>query len=132
MITSGSVEITTLLKAWSAGDCMARDQLMPLVYNELKRLARRCMRKERTEATLQTTALVHEAYLRLVGLRPDRLARPCALLRGGRRNDATHSGRCCSGENIHQAWWPGWTATRIHVLSRYRRPELSPPHAIGS
>jgi RNA polymerase sigma factor (TIGR02999 family) len=68
MITSGSVDITMLLKAWSAGDCMARDQLMPLVYNELKRLARRCMRKERTEATLQATALVHEAYLRLVGL----------------------------------------------------------------
>jgi hypothetical protein len=61
-------DITTLLKAWSAGDCTARDQLMPLVYYELKRLARRCMRKERTEATLQTTALVHEAYLRLVGL----------------------------------------------------------------
>src|SRR3954464_4329594 len=68
MITSGSVDITTLLKAWSAGDCMARAQLMPLVYNELKRLARRCMRKERTEATLQPTALVHEAYLRLVGV----------------------------------------------------------------
>jgi RNA polymerase sigma factor (TIGR02999 family) len=69
MITSGSVDIATLLKAWSAGDCMSRDQLMPLVYHELKRLARRCMRKERTGATLQTTALVHEAYLRLVGLR---------------------------------------------------------------
>ena len=68
MVTSGSVDITTLLKAWSAGDCMARDELIPLVYNELKRLARRCMRKERTEVTLQTTALVHEAYLRLVGL----------------------------------------------------------------
>jgi RNA polymerase sigma factor (TIGR02999 family) len=68
MMTSGSVDITALLKAWSAGDSMARDQLIPLVYNELKRLARRYVRKERTEATLQTTALVHEAYLRLVGL----------------------------------------------------------------
>jgi RNA polymerase sigma-70 factor (ECF subfamily) len=68
MITTGSVEITVLLKAWSAGDCVAHDQLMPLVYYELKRLARRFMRKERTEATLQATALVHEAYLRLVGL----------------------------------------------------------------
>jgi hypothetical protein len=38
MTTSGSVDITNLLKAWSAGDCTARDQLMPLVYNELKRL----------------------------------------------------------------------------------------------
>ena len=68
MIPSGSVDITSLLKAWSAGDCMARDQLVPLVYTELKRLARRCMRKERTQATLQPTALVHEAYLRLVDL----------------------------------------------------------------
>jgi len=68
MTTSGSVDITSLLKAWSEGDVMARDQLMPFVYDELKRLARRCTRKERTEATLQTTALVHEAYLRLVGL----------------------------------------------------------------
>jgi RNA polymerase sigma factor (TIGR02999 family) len=68
MITSGSGDITTLLKAWSAGDCIARDRLIPVVYKELKRLARRCMRKERTEATLQTTALVDEAYLRLVGL----------------------------------------------------------------
>jgi RNA polymerase sigma factor (TIGR02999 family) len=68
MMTSGSVDITALLKAWSAGDCIARDQLMSLVYKELKRLARRYVRKERTEATLQTTALVHEAYLRLVGL----------------------------------------------------------------
>jgi RNA polymerase sigma factor (TIGR02999 family) len=68
MMTSGSVDITALLKAWSAGDCVARDKLMSLVYKELKRLARRYVRKERTEATLQTTALVHEAYLRLVGL----------------------------------------------------------------
>lgn len=62
------VDITGLLKAWSAGDCSARDQLIPLVYNELKSLARRCMRRERTHVTLQATALVHEAYLRLVGL----------------------------------------------------------------
>ena len=67
-MTSGSVDITALLKAWSEGDCRARDQLIPLVYNELKRLSRRYVRKERMEATLQTTDLVHEAYLRLMGV----------------------------------------------------------------
>ena len=61
-----SPEITELLKAWGSGDAAALDQLTPLVYGELRRLARRYMRKERAGNTLQTTALVNEAYLRLV------------------------------------------------------------------
>jgi RNA polymerase sigma factor (TIGR02999 family) len=59
-------EITVLLKAWAGGDAAALDQLTPLVYEELRRLARRYMRNERAGNTLQTTALVNEAYLRLV------------------------------------------------------------------
>jgi RNA polymerase sigma-70 factor, ECF subfamily len=62
---SDSQEISMLLKAWGNGDQAAFDRLTPLVYAELHRMARRHMRKER-ENTLQTTALVHEAYLRLV------------------------------------------------------------------
>jgi len=61
-----SPEITALLKAWGSGDAAALDQLTPLVYDELRRLARRYMRNERAGNTLQTTALVNEAYLRLV------------------------------------------------------------------
>ena len=61
-----SSEITVLLKAWASGDAAALDQLTPLVYDELRRLARRYMRNERAGNTLQTTALVNEAYLRLV------------------------------------------------------------------
>jgi RNA polymerase sigma factor (TIGR02999 family) len=61
-----SSEITALLKAWGSGDAAALDQLTPLVYDELRRLARRYMRNERAGNTLQTTALVNEAYLRLV------------------------------------------------------------------
>ena len=61
-----SPEITALLKAWGSGDAAALDQLTPLVYDELRRLARRYMRHERAGNTLQTTALVNEAYLRLV------------------------------------------------------------------
>jgi RNA polymerase sigma-70 factor (ECF subfamily) len=59
-------EITQLLGAWSAGDEHALEKLMPLVYDELHRLAQAYMGRERPGHTLQTTALVHEAYLRLI------------------------------------------------------------------
>jgi RNA polymerase sigma factor (TIGR02999 family) len=59
-------EITTLLKAWGSGDGEALDQLAERVYGELRTMARQYMRKERPDHSLQTTALVHEAYLRLV------------------------------------------------------------------
>ncbi len=59
-------DITQLLLRWREGDGAALELLMPLVYGELRRLARRCMRRERVGHTLQTTALVNEAYLRLV------------------------------------------------------------------
>lgn len=58
-------DITRLLKAWGRGDQEALDQLMPLVYAQLRAQARRYMRRERSGLTMQTTALVHEAYLRL-------------------------------------------------------------------
>jgi RNA polymerase sigma factor (TIGR02999 family) len=58
-------QITDLLADWSNGDQAALDKLMPLVYDELRRLARHYMRNERAGQTLQTTALVHEAYLKL-------------------------------------------------------------------
>jgi RNA polymerase sigma factor (TIGR02999 family) len=59
-------QITQLLMAWRAGDEEALNRLMPLVYNELHRLARRYIAGEQTGHPLQTTALVHEVYLRLV------------------------------------------------------------------
>jgi RNA polymerase sigma factor (TIGR02999 family) len=58
-------DVTRLLHAWRAGDPAALDQLMPLVYSQLHALARRYMRQEDPGHTLNTTALVHEAYLRL-------------------------------------------------------------------
>lgn len=66
MTPGKSVEITGLLKAWADGDQAAQDRLVPLVYSELHRMARRYMRNERAGNTLQTTALVNQAYLRLV------------------------------------------------------------------
>lgn len=58
--------VTGLLRRWSGGDESAFEKLMPLVYDQLHRLASGCMRGERPEHTLRATALVHEAYLRLV------------------------------------------------------------------
>ncbi len=60
-------EVTQLLVEWSNGDQAALDRLMPLVHEELRRLAHQHMRRERPGHTLQTTALLNEAYLRLVG-----------------------------------------------------------------
>lgn len=64
-------EVTRLLGAWRAGDEAALDVLTPLVYRELHRLAARAMRGEREGHTLQTTALVHEAFLGLAGAKVD-------------------------------------------------------------
>jgi RNA polymerase sigma factor (TIGR02999 family) len=58
--------VTQLLVAWSDGDAEARDELMPLVYDELHRLAHRYMNHERPGHTLQTSALVNEAFIRLI------------------------------------------------------------------
>jgi RNA polymerase sigma-70 factor, ECF subfamily len=60
-------ELTQLLIAWSHGDARALEQLTPLVYAELRKLAHRYMNRERAGHTLQTTAVVHEAFLRLLG-----------------------------------------------------------------
>jgi len=60
-------QITKLLKEWSGGNREVLDELIPLVYDELRRQASRHLRKERSNHTLQTTALIHEAYLKLIG-----------------------------------------------------------------
>jgi RNA polymerase sigma-70 factor (ECF subfamily) len=63
-------EVTRLLQDWRGGDRNALDALLPLVYKELRRLAHLQLRKERPDQTLQSAALVHEAYFRLVGVSP--------------------------------------------------------------
>ena len=66
MTSTSRDEITLLLHAWGNGDRAALDKLVPVVYRELRRLARHYMNNERPDHTLQATALVSEAYLRLV------------------------------------------------------------------
>lgn len=63
-------EVTLLLQGWRSGDRKALDALLPLIYEELRRLAHFHLQKERQDHTLQSAALVHEAYLRLIGLNP--------------------------------------------------------------
>jgi len=70
METPSPQELTTLLEAWSRGDVAARDQLVPLVYTELRRRASWYLRQVEAGHTLQTTSLVHEAYLRLSSKNP--------------------------------------------------------------
>ncbi len=64
-------QITEMLNAWRGGDRAALDQLMPIVMDELKRIAGAYLARESGARTLQTTALVHEAYLRLVSVEPE-------------------------------------------------------------
>jgi RNA polymerase sigma-70 factor, ECF subfamily len=61
-------EVTVLLKAWTAGDRAALDRLTPRVYDELRRISRKYMHRERDGHTLQATALVNDLYLRLVDI----------------------------------------------------------------
>lgn len=69
MTPTSSYEITQLLRAWNEGDATALKQLTPLVYQELHRLAHRHLARERQDLSLQTSALVNEAYLRLVDVK---------------------------------------------------------------
>jgi RNA polymerase sigma factor (TIGR02999 family) len=67
---SASPDVTQLLQAWSRGEASALDRLVPIVYSELRRRARRYMARERPDHSLQTSDLIHETYLRLVGSKP--------------------------------------------------------------
>ncbi|HMK85124.1 MAG TPA: ECF-type sigma factor [Steroidobacteraceae bacterium] len=67
---SESGEVTVLLRQWKQGDERALKEILPLVYEELRRLAHHHLRAEHAEHSMQSTALVHEAYLRLIGGRP--------------------------------------------------------------
>ena len=69
MTTPPPHNVTQLLIDWSDGDGQALDKLLPLVYDELRQLADRYLRRERSDHTLQATALVHEAYIKLIDQR---------------------------------------------------------------
>jgi RNA polymerase sigma factor (TIGR02999 family) len=66
-MTPSAREVTELLNQWAGGDNAAGEKVLPLVYGELRRIAKRSLKRGGSSQTLQTTAVVHEAYLRLVG-----------------------------------------------------------------
>ena len=70
MVEDATGQVTELLRQWTQGDEKALDDLLPLVYKELRRLAHYHLRAERPDHTLQSTALVHEVYMRLMGGQP--------------------------------------------------------------
>jgi len=76
MATPSSQDVTQLLLAWGRGAESARDELIPLVYDALRRIARRRLRNERDGHTLQTTALINEAYLKLAADRDNSILIP--------------------------------------------------------
>ena len=85
-------EMSGLLRAWSDGDRGALDRLTPIVYDELRRLARYYMKRERAGHSLQTTALVNEAYMRLVDYKRHAVAESRPFFRGFGAVDEAHSG----------------------------------------
>jgi DNA-directed RNA polymerase specialized sigma24 family protein len=95
MPIAASHEVTQLLMAWNDGDQTALERLIPLVHAELHRIARRYMRNERAAHTLQTSALINEAYLRLIDAQKVRWQNPRPFLRHCRATDAPGSGGLC-------------------------------------
>ncbi len=85
-------DVSTLLRAWSEGDRKALERLTPIVYDELHRLARRYMKRERPGHSLQTTALVNEAYMRLVDYKRMQWQNRAHFFAVSSSVDAAHSG----------------------------------------
>jgi RNA polymerase sigma factor (TIGR02999 family) len=119
-------EITRLLMDWSRGDESAATKLFPLVYDELHRLASSYMRRERLDHTLQTTALVHEAYLRMI--RPENsnwqtrahfFAAAARVMRNFLVDYARGRNRAKRGEGL-----PELSLAEVEIMSEQRADEL--------
>ena len=93
-------EVSGLLRAWSDGNRDALDRLTPIVYNELHRLARHYMKGERPGHSLQTTALVNEAYMRLVDYKAHAVAESRSLFCRFGPVDEAHSGGACTAPEL--------------------------------
>ena len=105
---SSSSDVTLLLRQWSNGDRPALNGLIPLIYNELRRLAHQRLRREQANQSLNTTGLVHDAYMKLIDVRHARFRDRCALSGDGLTCDAPPAGR------------PGTGATRSQARGRRR------------
>ena len=105
-------DVTRLLQQWKGGSHEALDQLMPVVYDELRRLAGRCLQSERPGHTLRATALVHEAYLRLMDADigwQDRAHFYAVAARVVRRILVEYAGRAAAKSVALGNQWSPWT-----------------------
>ena len=93
MASADRGDLTGLLAAWSDGDATSLDRLIPAVYDELRRTAARYLRRERGNHTLQATALVHEAFLKLIDQRHVHWRNRAHFFGIAAEFDAPHSGR---------------------------------------
>ena len=120
-------QVTRLLQRWMDGDEDALAEMTPLVYDELRVLARHHMRGERAGHLLQTTALVHEAYLELVGLKVDWRSRAHffavvsqmmrrVLVNLSRRRDAAKRGGDVTVVSLDESWVPGASGLDVVAL----------------
>ena len=96
-------DITALLQDWRLGSAAAENALMARVHGELRRLAASYLRRERRGHTLQPTAVVHEAYLRLLPQRPVHWENRAPLLWHRRQDDAARAGRSCAAAACRKA-----------------------------
>ena len=121
-------DVTRILSAIEQGDPKAAEQLLPLVYDELRKLAAQRLAQEKPGQTLQATALVHEAYLRLVdGRGPAGLGRPGPLLRRRGRGDAADprsTAPAASSARSTGATGIAWTSTTRGTRSLRRSTDL--------
>jgi hypothetical protein len=92
-----SSDVTTLLLAWNSGDQKALDRLMPLIYDELRRLARRHMRLENAGHTLQPTALVNDLYVQFIDQKRVNWQNRAHFFGAVAPNHPPPSGRSCAG-----------------------------------
>ncbi len=109
MCPASSPQVTELLTKWGQGDAAARESLIPLVYDELRRIARRHLWRQRADHTLQSAALVNEAYLRLVRRQSPQWAKPATLFWSGGANDEADPGGLCPKPSCCQARGRGAT-----------------------
>ena len=96
-------DVTRILSQIESGDPSAAEQLLPLVYEELRKLAAAKLAQEKPGQTLQATALVHEAYMRLVDVEKASLEQPRPFLRSCRRSHAADSRRTGTSQEASQA-----------------------------
>ena len=122
MFRGESHQITQLLVLWSGGDRAALDDLMPIVYDELRRMAKRSMNRQESGHTIQTTELIHEAYLKLAGSDAKDWKNKAHFFGVACPGDASHPGRLCPVEKDGKTRRESATENVYRERARFGKP----------